>query len=130
MSRREQASRAKAVLMRARSLIADPTHWTRGRKRAWLPGHRLGGRRMSETNPDEFAYCALGAIEQATNRFGNDPVLDRDEEGASLARAALKSVVGGRIVNFNDTRARDHTDVLAAFDKAIEQQAKIARGTQ
>jgi hypothetical protein len=83
------------VLRRARKVIEDPERWTQGAY------SRDGGKR-----------CAAGAI------YCQDaPVDDR-----AVAYSVLWAVVGSRVEGFNDSHS--HTEVLAAFDKAIAEAEK------
>lgn len=94
-----------AVLVRARALIADERHWSRGafaRSMANIP-----------VRPHSFfacRFCAIGALKRAACELLL-PTLN--------AYIALKWQTGRRVEGWNDDPPRAHADVIAAFDAAI-----------
>jgi len=89
-------STVRGVLRRALALIQNG--WTKG---YWDTKGRRPGRRC---------FCAEGALRAVP-------------AGADLrrqARTALKSIVGGDIVIWNDAYSRTKPDVVQAFQKAIK----------
>ena len=96
------------VLVRARRLLARPYGWTKQEKRRKTRG--------------KVAYCALGAIEQATARM---PKSRRD--GAELAAIhELSCAVPGLhlISDWNDDPLTRKADVLNIFDAAIRESRR------
>lgn len=94
---------ALEVLTKARALIESPEHW--------VP--------RFPTREDEACnrFCAARAIWKIRG-FGE--VSEAAETAAQRAYATLSAVVRPQEVpRFNDTHS--HADVLAAFDKAIEE---------
>lgn len=143
-SRAEQASRRKAVLIRARAILSDGSCWG---KKAF--------RRMKFNNPDQspaakYEYCALGAIRQGANYWGTDTLVERDD-GLGLSaesragqlfylwKMTREGISHGAqhfagIADWNDSGAT-HEGVLAFFDYCIKAesefvQAEIARGAR
>lgn len=91
------------VLKRARERLAEPRNWRK---------HAFRGR-----NADgEPTYCAMGALGYRTNT--------RVAKQAEAAAAVLKEFVPPKyitIADWNDHYATTHEQVLAAFDRAIEE---------
>src|SRR2546429_3248787 len=102
----------KQVLINARALIADATHWTRGTLACTANGRRVAWHDQSASK-----WCALGAIYRAAYDLVGDP-----KDAARIGNEVVKSICrtrwfGGRLPAVND--ARGHTAVLALFDKAL-----------
>lgn len=91
------------TLIAARELISEESRWTQGQYARDSAGH--GSSPMSKT---AVCFCSEGAILRVT-REPNDVV---------LADRLLRKATGEPTYVFNDTRT--HTEVLAAFDRAIE----------
>jgi hypothetical protein len=88
-------------LRAARELLSDPARWCRSGGYA----RNAFGSECSAEDPNATSWCALGAL----RKFDGDPFF--------LARAL--GVWGTGLVIWNDCQAT-HTDLLAAFDRAIE----------
>lgn len=93
-------------LIAARKMIEKPENWCQRRLCV-----RKRNRQMTP-----LAYCSLGAINQLYEEF------DLSIEDFESMIKAIEAVVGAGIVKFNDTHT--HSEVLAAFDRAIEQARK------
>lgn len=95
------------ILVKARELIADPAHWTKGEFGRDAHGNGivpwLEGRKP-------VCYCSLGAI------------LTVGDSGDEAARV-LEKHMRDSITRFNDDPKTTHADVLAAFDRAIADAA-------
>lgn len=93
------------ILQKARALIADPEHWTRGvsaRTRHGIPC----------TVGEGHSFCAIGALDRAMAGV----VWSLDQE---FPHDILRKAIGTLgIADWNDRS--NHVDVLAGFDKAIE----------
>lgn len=89
------------ILTKARSLIEDPKHWTKGQLR--------------KVNEDgSMCYCALGAVDQALREVGYGG-------GVAVIRTLGAVVPKLRpIGRFNDDPWTEHADVLKVYDKAID----------
>lgn len=91
------------VLKRARERLAEPRNWRK---------HAFRGR-----NADgEPTYCAMGALGYRTSRW--------QPQHARAAAAVLKEFVPPKyitIADWNDHYTTTHEQVLAAFDRAIEE---------
>lgn len=95
----------KEVLIRARALIEDPAHWTKGTYND-MEGHR----------------CAVGAI-YSTELDGLDGMEMERELLRHKAIAALNAVVPGPSVEeWNDHPNTTHECVLTAFSEAIARE--------
>ena len=114
-------SQIKAVLLRARTLLADPNNWTRYAQRRGKSG--IHPARDSE----DFAYCLIGAINQATNVFGNNPLIERSDALSREAQLSLRSVIGRNIDRFNDDRTTTHAMVVTKLDSAIQREERLAK---
>lgn len=114
-------SQTKSTLMRARTLLTNRRNWTRGTFR-----YRLAGTAASD-EPESYAYCAIGAIQQAANAFGNNDLLGAyDRAAEQAARTALRRETGMSIDVFND-RYASHASLLAKFDAAIAYEGRLAQ---
>ncbi|MCB1466612.1 MAG: hypothetical protein KDK08_05575 [Rhizobiaceae bacterium] len=81
---------------------------------------------------DKQCYCAAGAIIETYAPWMAKPS-ERDHVGCEIALRRLaktlvpdldgQDIAQGVIVNWNDTPGRTQDEVLAAFDKAIEEGA-------
>ena len=101
---------ARFVLMRARSLIADPENWIQG------PVAVDKDKKPVEVgDPDACAWCALGAIYEAAYR--NDAP---DEPAYDVLRKIILGAGYGGIANWNDWHKTTHSEVLDVFDEAID----------
>lgn len=86
------------ILIKARALIADPAKWGKGPR---SDGYERG----------LCTYCAAEAIDAVDS--------DLDQRHASY-RAIQSAASVNSLVYWNDAPERTHADILAAFDKAIE----------
>jgi hypothetical protein len=90
------------VLIEARAMIADPNNWCRG---DYFIDNRC---------------CPLGAIAatigKPKNFWGGEAVFNHP------ANLALSEAMGEAVHKFNDDESHSHADILAAFDKAIENE--------
>lgn len=82
-------------LRAANALIDMPEKWTKNKEIA--------------CNPDgTYSYCMMGALE-------------RTQRNNRKAHRILCSVIdGASLTGWNDAVERTHTEVMAAFDRAIE----------
>lgn len=91
------------VLVEARARITDPNDWCRG---DYFIDNRC---------------CPLGAIAVAMgkpkNFWSGEAVFN------TPANLALSEAMGEAVHKFNDDERNSHADVLAAFDKAIENES-------
>lgn len=102
----------KQVLINARTLIADPAHWTSDTLARTVDGHHVDWYDHSATK-----WCAMGAIYRAAYDLVGDP-----KEAERIGNEVAKSVrptrwLRGALPAIND--ARGHTAVLAVFDKVL-----------
>lgn len=92
------------VLKAAKALISDPAKWT---QRSYA--RNAGGFSTCPTNGDAECWCSVGAIECVA---GNSDL-------CLIAESKLCAAIGGGgIIRFNDMHT--HSEVMAAFDRAIE----------
>lgn len=94
------------VLQDARTLIANRENWTKGEN---ARDHK--GMAVETEDPRAVCFCAEGAIRRASGDRLNFEAID-----------ALCAVTRGAkaLWRWNDVRGRTHSQVLAAFDRAIE----------
>jgi hypothetical protein len=106
------------ILKKAKKLIADPQHWTRG-----ASARNAQGRGVIWNNPGAVSFCSIGALHHAAG-----PV-KKDWRAVDRAFLMLKRAAETRdIADFNDDPKTTHTDVMVAFDKAIrmaKEEAKV-----
>lgn len=93
------------LLTAGREVIANRDHWTRG-----AIARDKSRDRVHPTNPKAVCFCSIGALRKVTDRI----------DLANEAEGYLKTVMGTHVTIFNDRLARNHAEVLAAWDKAIE----------
>lgn len=129
MSERQvKAAEVVKVLTEARQIISAPRNWTKGHWRVY-DEDKFCPASEEEAYLVSDKFCSLGAIYRRNpNKIGEiyEPAVE-----------ALASVVPHRfydshdkratVFSFNDSASTSHEEVLAAFDKAIEQQCKIVR---
>ena len=112
----------KEVLIAAKAVIADEKRWIKRQLAVDSRGvaAHVGGEAA-------VCFCAVGAIERVAYMNPKARPNDVTQEDLASFRAtlALQSVVKGLGHNaihlFNDNVLTKHSDVMAAFDKAIEQ---------
>lgn len=102
------------MLRAARALIDTPEKWTQRQFAKDAAGHTI-----DFVNPDAVCFCACGALRRLHGINGRvERVL------ADAMSSPSGEVAAVRIVNFNDTHT--HAEVLAAFDRAIEEAERAA----
>lgn len=102
------AVEALALLQAARCLLDEPTSWVKAAYARNAYGAVLG----AESN---FAssWCTLGALK----------AFNPDSNVYSTAQLYIQSVVRTPVSWFNDALCTKHSDVLHAYDAAIEKVA-------
>lgn len=101
----------REALIAARALIADEANWTRQ-----VCARNAAGDAVFATSPDAVCFCAIGAVQRAVNY---NILSDNNFNEYVFARNALEVRTGIAASAFNDTHT--HSEVLAMFDKAIQQ---------
>lgn len=96
---------AVQVLTEARELLSDENKWTQG----WLARDK-DGEPVDERQVEAVCFCSVGAIYVTSDPFTPVPY---------SARKYLEAIVGN-VPNWNDHTNRKHSEILEAFDKAIE----------
>ena len=92
------------ALIKARELLADPTHWTKQTN-----AKDADGNQVCAGDPKASCWCSLGALAYAGAEF----------EDNERVYAALPDWAENSIAEFNDADRTSHADVLALFDRAI-----------
>lgn len=95
------------ILIKAKGLIDTPEKWTQGEF-----ARSEKGLSVQPTSPRATCFCSVGAIRKIGSRGCG---------GVHISYDLLSGVMGGSVINFNDTHT--HAEVMAAWDEAI----KIAR---
>lgn len=95
-----------AHLRRARDLLAPRGQWTRE-----AYARDRNGAAVDTWNPDAVCFCCSGAM-FATQRGGSATLV--------ASRALLSTAIQADIETWNDTPGRCQTEVIAAFDRAID----------
>lgn len=69
----------------------------------------------------KLAYCAVGALQNTklTTELVDGP------DVYIAARKMLQRVVGGDVVNWNDTKGRTQADVINAYKRAIANAKRV-----
>lgn len=96
----------KEVLIKAKQLVEKG--WTRN-----VLARNAAGEPVFSNSPEACAFCVAGAIEHAQ---GDDP--DAGMEAFAVMHDSLGNV---SITDFNDAATTTHADILAAFDRAIQE---------
>lgn len=96
---------AADMLRAARARIADPKNWTQG-----ALARDSNGREAPEASEKAVCWCARGAYyaEDFSSFYGGEEMLD----------LAAMELFDSYVENVNDYR--QHSDVLALYDRAIE----------
>lgn len=100
----------KAILVRAKEVISDPVHWTKGAN-----ARDIYGTALPRVSSGTYSFCALGAIGVASDGAPDDVV--------QTAMNILGFARGdGRLTcsDYNDDPKRTHAEVMAWFDRAIK----------
>lgn len=115
------------ILIEARRLLSDKSHWTRH-----VYGRDSGGNTKHVTDSAACSFCSLGAVIKAGNTILGSEFLGVGQalEGSPTITAALTllrdSLPSGYAVSdsyFNVAALNDeqsHLEVLALFNRAIE----------
>ena len=96
----------KAVLLRARELLADPAHWIQGEY-----AHDKYGNACTTVSPDAIAWCFEGALIRAINDVSPNFTINTTHLGFATK---------GGLVVWNDAPGRAHAEVLDRLDTAIQ----------
>lgn len=113
------------ILEKARAVIADPAHWTKGALARNACGDRLNAAQLDLA----VCYCATGALRKAAPDTDDLPDGRRANTVRGDAGFRLWTVVNEGVTDesakrvislWNDDPATTHAHVLAAFDRAIE----------
>ena len=98
------------LLTKAKDVIADPKHWTKG----WY-AHNADGFDVGSCKPEAVCWCSLGALEKVAH----------EENTCSLELEAAKYLIKvsrefgcSDIPDLNDHSS--HETVMKAWDKAIK----------
>lgn len=94
------------ILEEARELLSDESRWTQG-----VIARKANGRPTILEDNEAVCFCSLGAIGKQSDRYSSLEV---------QAVRTLQKAVGTGVSCFNDAPERKHSEVLEAFDKAIE----------
>ena len=104
------------ILKKAKELIADPKHWTKGvlcRDENFAPA----------SVSDGVCFCTLGAVERALYDLGYKDYSDRLRPFVNVS-GHLDKFIDSNIPAWNDNIHRSHGEVLALFDCAIKDAEK------
>ena len=102
------------VLINARALIADPSHWTVGTLATTARGHPVAWHAGTARK-----WCAQGAIYRAAYDLIGD-----QKKAMRIGNDVMKSICptrwlsGAGLATINDSQG--HAAVLAVFDKALQ----------
>lgn len=101
------------ILIQARNLVQDG--WTQGASARSSLGDNLG--EVSMFSPSARRFCATGALGRAVAEEGEDAAAHLAAEAIICGSLDNKSSV----IEWNDTPGRTQADVVALFNKAINQ---------
>lgn len=104
-----------AILIYARTLLENPNNWTQG---AWA--RDKDGYLITYAHDDAVAFCSLGAINKACAALKVDATVEAEAMKRLMKCAAkVDSTDSTNIILWNDKHCRKHSQVLKAFDCAI-----------
>ena len=119
----------REILTRARKLITDRDRWIQ-----LASAENADGERVQAGCDGAVKFCMLGAIDRVSTIADNPlPAIRYGLSCRGEAIRALYRALPGdftecsattnrqNIAEFNDSRERDHSEVLAVFDRAIAQ---------
>lgn len=98
-----------ALLLAARTRIADEAHWTQG-----TYARNAMGKEVSPYSPSASCWCLTGALMCEAHP-------SRDERAFWYARDRLSEIGGHSLSYLNDTFT--HAEVLALLDDAIDAES-------
>lgn len=98
----------KEILIAARAKIEAPERWTHG-----AYARDAGGREVEPTCPAAVCWCVRGAIDASTRHHSSN------RPASVLFSQAVAGYGPLFIPIWNDAPTRTHTEVIAAFDRAI-----------
>lgn len=110
------------LLERAKALIEDEAHWTKG-----TYARAADGKSMEYCNPDACSFCAEGAIRHVAFTDKTDSIVDSkyweaegflDDEAERMLRER-GHMSGSCAITFNDRDDTTHALVLELYDRAI-----------
>lgn len=119
--------KASEILEKARELVDSPKKWGQGRYAMNAKGQETA------TYVDEaVCFCVLGSISRAMSimtgrlwRLTSADLSDIDRAHSFFAKAIDPPL----IAKWNDEPGRTHTEVLAAFDRAIDSAKASEEGS-
>ena len=108
------------TLKRARDIIAERKHWTKG-----YGALTSDGREVDVLSEEACAWCLLGALEKACLEHAEKHNhVRRAELMVGVCEDLLMEHIGQNhafaVVNFNDKRSTTHEKVLEVLDKTID----------
>jgi hypothetical protein len=107
---------AKDILVEAKSLIINPENWLKG-----TFARNVSGQSCFELDADACQFCSAGAIYKAAHVAAG-----KKESAADAPRSFMSKAISEldldhwTIAGFNDGPLVSHSDVMKAFDRAIE----------
>ena len=109
------------VLKAAKALIDMPEKWTQGH-----PARDAWGWKVRIDSRDATQFCMNGARLRALNavaypaRCGVDDQVRQHRRLDDATQRLLREACGEYVPSWNDAPERTHTEVMEAFDRAIE----------
>lgn len=123
---------AKEILTCARELLSDPARWTKG-----AYARTTNKSSVASRSPEARCWCPLGAMlvctygpnetAESTATVGDSFLwaglseTNPQDQAYYDALDGLRKAVGRTIPSWNDRPETTHGNVLAAFDRAIEE---------
>lgn len=108
-----------AIFFDARTLLTDPARWHRGSFARDAQGHAV-----AYHAPTACAWCIAGAVLHCADAFADRPWGLDALKFLTLVRVGMTSLdPAGHLAGWNDQSDRQHADVLALLDAAIEATA-------
>lgn len=125
------------VLTRARDLIAEPTHWTKGEFARNEYGYSVG-----IDSPNACCFCTIGAVRRACYEEGLTYTGVSQAAIRKLCRCIAETLpytdydgsnnvaMRYNIAAWNDAEERTHDDVMNVFQCAIDAAKREVYGDQ
>lgn len=114
-----KAVTAYDVLVRARSLIAEPENWTQE-----VHARNETGSEEEPFSPNACQWCAIAALQRAYLETSRDCSEFPPMNAAyNAAYDTLAEVVGRDLETWNDDKDTTHGKIISVFDESIRMSA-------
>jgi hypothetical protein len=108
------------ILTETRELLSDPSRWTQYNMAITIDGEGVG-----VNDPAACRWCLAGGVQKILSDHNlSMPVWDDTYESA---RAVIRRIIDYPLTLWNDQIDREHSEVIAMLDQAIERAKESER---